>query len=48
MNCQDHLHRQSDPRLVPRRWFLEQCGIGLGTMALGELFGAALGRFDPR
>ncbi len=41
MNCQDHLHRQSDPRLISRRWFLEQCGIGLGGMALGQLFGEA-------
>ncbi len=41
MNCQDHLHRHSDPGLVSRRWFLEQCGIGLGTMALSELFSQA-------
>ena len=41
MNCQDHLYRQADRRLVPRRWFLEQCGIGLGTMALAQLFGEA-------
>src|SRR3954453_15971177 len=40
MNCQDRLHpRPSDPRLVPRRWFLEQCGLGLGTLALGQLLG---------
>ena len=24
------------PRLVSRRWFLEQCGVGLGAMALGS------------
>ena len=41
MNCQDHLHRQSDPKLMSRRWFLEQCGVGLGGMALGQLFGEA-------
>ena len=38
MNCQDQFFRRpSDPRVVSRRWFLEQCGIGLGTMALGQL-----------
>jgi uncharacterized protein (DUF1501 family) len=26
-----------DPRLVTRRWFLQQCGVGLGALALGEL-----------
>ena len=42
MNCQDHLYRRpSDPRLVSRRWFLEQCGVGLGAMALGQLLGEA-------
>jgi hypothetical protein len=39
MNCQDHLQRQSDPRLVTRRWFLDQCGLGLGSIALGQLLG---------
>ena len=37
MNCQDHLYRHADPRLVTRRWFFEQCGVGLGAMALGQL-----------
>ena len=37
MNCQDHLYRHADPRQVTRRWFLEQCGVGLGSMALGSL-----------
>src|SRR3954463_2500191 len=41
MNCQDHLYRQSDPELVSRRWFLERCGVGLGSMALAQLFGEA-------
>jgi hypothetical protein len=26
--------------LVARRWFLQQCGIGLGAVALGQLLGA--------
>ncbi len=38
MNCQDHLYRNADPRQVSRRWFLEQCGVGLGSIALGQLF----------
>jgi hypothetical protein len=25
------------PKLVTRRWFFEQCGVGLGSMALGQL-----------
>ena len=31
MNCQD-------PKEVSRRWFFEQCGVGLGAVALGQLF----------
>jgi hypothetical protein len=43
MNCQDFLYRKLDPRLVSRRWFFEQCGVGLGGMALGQLLaGSAL------
>ncbi|APW64071.1 DUF1501 domain-containing protein [Paludisphaera borealis] len=42
MNCQDHLYRRTDPSLVSRRWFLEQCGVGLGTMALRDLLGGGL------
>ena len=37
VNCQHHLHRKRDPRAVTRRWFLEQCPIGLGAVALGAL-----------
>src|SRR5262249_2784014 len=39
MNCQDHLYRNADPRQVTRGWFLEQCGVGLGTIALRQLLG---------
>jgi Protein of unknown function (DUF1501) len=39
MNCQDYLYRNADPRQVTRRWFLEQCGVGLGAIALGPLLG---------
>jgi hypothetical protein len=36
MNYQDHLYRHADPRQVSRRWFLEQCGVGLGSDAKGR------------
>src|SRR6185295_9532834 len=39
MNCQSHLYRGLDPKLVTRRWFFQQCGVGLGAIALGQLFG---------
>ena len=29
MNCQDHHYRRIDPREVSRRWFFEQCGVGV-------------------
>src|SRR6267143_1254163 len=38
MNCQSHLYRGCDPKLVTRRWFFQQCGVGLGAVALGTLF----------
>ncbi len=38
MNCQSHLYRGHDPKLVTRRWFFQQCGVGLGAVALGALF----------
>ncbi len=34
MNCQTHLYRGLDPKTVSRRWFLQQCGVGLGAIAL--------------
>jgi hypothetical protein len=37
MNCQSHLYR-GDAKLITRRWFFEQCAVGLGAMALGQLF----------
>jgi hypothetical protein len=37
MNCQDQLYRNADPKTVSRRWFLQQCGVGLGAVALGQL-----------
>src|SRR5437660_6587786 len=38
MNCQTHLYRGLDPKLVTRRWFFQQCGVGLAALALGALF----------
>jgi len=29
-----------DPSITGRRWFLQQCGIGLGSMALSQLLGS--------
>ena len=37
MNCHDHLYACSPPRLNSRRWFLKECGFGLGKIALGTL-----------
>jgi hypothetical protein len=37
MNCQDHHYRGTDPREITRRWFFEQCGVGVGVAALAHL-----------
>jgi hypothetical protein len=50
MNCQSHLCLGQDPKLVARRWFFRQCGVGLGAIALGELLrekGLAAPAADP-
>ena len=39
MNCQSQLYRNADPTAVNRRWFLQQCKVGLGAIALGQLNG---------
>src|SRR5262245_12973919 len=41
MNCQSHLYHGLNPTSLARRWFLQQCGIGLGAAALVELSGIA-------
>src|SRR5438477_8547573 len=38
MNCQAHLYRGKNPTEITRRWFFQQCGVGLGAIALGHLF----------
>ena len=42
MNCQDHLYRNVPPRALARRWFLKECGVGLGAIALGQLTGGSV------
>jgi len=37
MNCQGYLYRGKKPKDVARRWFLQQCGVGLGAIAFGRL-----------
>jgi len=45
------MYRGLTPRQISRRWFFEQCGVGLGAIALSELFGgtakAAMAPADP-
>jgi hypothetical protein len=41
MNCQSHLYRGCEPTELARRWFLKECGVGLGAAALAELIGPA-------
>src|ERR1700730_7503910 len=33
---------------IARRWFLQQCGVGLGAMALGQLLGASENPLAPK
>jgi hypothetical protein len=41
MTCQDHFYRRlyhnANPTQVSRRWFLQECGVGLGAVALNQL-----------
>jgi hypothetical protein len=41
MSCQDHLYRGMHPREVSRRWFFQQCGVGVGAAALMQLMAEA-------
>lgn len=51
MNCQSHFYRGIDPKMITRRWFFQQCGVGLGAIALGQLLGqtgyAAPAAYNP-
>jgi hypothetical protein len=48
MNCQDYLYRGADPVRRSRRWFFEQCGVGLGAIALQQLAQAAADPLAPK
>ncbi|HAV65255.1 MAG TPA: DUF1501 domain-containing protein, partial [Verrucomicrobiales bacterium] len=37
MNCHDNLYRRSEPLVNSRRWFLKECGLGLGKIAAATL-----------
>ena len=51
MNCQDNQYCGMHPKQVSRRWFFEQCGVGLGSIALGQLMAqnasASTDNLDP-
>src|SRR4051812_17979822 len=51
MNCQDHIYRNIPPQSLARRWFLKECGVGLGAIALHHLAGTpsatAAAALDP-
>jgi len=51
MSCSDHLYRHLSPKEVSRRWFLQQCSVGLGAIAFGQLLAergyAETTRVDP-
>src|SRR5260370_10381061 len=36
------------PQQIARRWFLQQCGVGLGAMALGQLLSASENPLAPK
>ncbi len=40
MNCQSHQYRGQDPGTLTRRWFLKDCGLKIGTLALTQLLRA--------
>src|SRR6266550_3710484 len=37
-----------NPQQIARRWFLRQCGVGLGAMALSQLLNASDGPLSPK
>ncbi|MDQ3684321.1 MAG: DUF1501 domain-containing protein, partial [Acidobacteriota bacterium] len=41
MSKQNHSDRNDAAKQVSRRWFFEQCGVGVGAMALGHLLASA-------
>src|SRR4051812_35456528 len=50
MNCQSHTYKGIPPEILSRRWFLKECGVGLGAIALKSLlsdYAVAATRQDP-
>jgi hypothetical protein len=43
INCHDYLYECGSPRANSRRWFLKQCGLGLGKFAAATLMVDAFG-----
>src|SRR6202140_2552575 len=41
-------YRNQDPMQIARRWFLQQCGVGLGAMALSQLLRASENPLAPK
>src|SRR5260370_11386323 len=41
------LHIREHRQLITRRWFLKQCGVGLGAVALNELLCTAAAQAAP-
>src|ERR1700716_1573703 len=41
-------YRNQAPKQIARRWFLQECGVGLGAMALGQLLGASENPLAPK
>ena len=44
LTAQDLLNEEK--RLHTRRWFFKECGVGLGSVALGSLLGESMARAD--
>lgn len=43
MNCHNHLYSGTEPRTLARRWFLQNCGVGLGSLAMQGILGRTQG-----
>ncbi|HVF28744.1 MAG TPA: DUF1501 domain-containing protein [Pyrinomonadaceae bacterium] len=41
MSKQNHSDKSEAAKQISRRWFFEQCGVGVGAMALGHLLASA-------
>jgi len=48
MHCQIHRDRGCHPVDLARRWFLKECGVGLGAAALAELMGGSAQGAPPQ